>query len=258
MLILLSERPTSMQNSQLLTKLVEAGLGEKEARLYLAGMELGASSIQQLARQAGVKRPTAYEIIEGLKLKGLFSVVSQGKRQQFLAEDPEGVLAIMKTREQAILRALPELRLLYTTGGKKPRIRFFEGVEGLKAMYWDTLESKGIILVYGSIDDMWEAMPREFIRAYVKERTKKDIHIRGLVPNTSEAQEYVRRDKEEMRNLVLIPKDQFIFSNEINIYNDKVAIFSFPEKIGVIIESKKIAETQRSIFELAWLGAMRA
>ena len=60
-----------------------------------------------------------------------------------------------------------------------------------------------------------------------------------------------------MRHLILISKERLVFSNGINIYNNKVAIFSFPERIGVIIESEKIAETQRSIFELAWLGAIK-
>lgn len=247
-----------MYKEPLRTLLMEAGLGEKEARLYMAGIELGASTIQKLAEQAGLKRPTAYEVMHNLEKKGLFSVVMQNKKRVFQSENPEHVLAILKTREKSFIEALPELRMLYATGGNKPRIQFFEGAEGLKNMYWDTLESKGTILVYGSITDMWTAMPREFIKEYVAERVKSNIHIKGLVPSTPDAQEYIKKDKAEMRNLILIPKDRFTFSNEINIYNDKVAIFSFPEKIGVVIESKKIAETQRSIFELAWLGAMQA
>ena len=245
-----------MQNTQLLSLLLGAGLNEKEAHLYLAGLELGETSLQKLAKEANIKRPTAYDVMRGLEEKGLFSQSIRDKKRYFIAEDPETVLMLSKTREEALAKALPDLKLLLQTGSRKPRVKFYDGVEGLKAMYWDTLESKGTILVYGSIDDMWYAMPRDFIKDYVKERAKRKINIRGLVPNTADAQEYVKRDKEEMRHLILIPKDRFIFSNEINNYNNKVAIFSFPEKIGVIIESEKIAETQRSIFELAWLGAI--
>lgn len=246
-----------MYNPNILSLLKETGLAEKEAKLYGAGIELGEATIQQLARHAEIKRPTAYDIIASLEEKGLFSKSVRGKRRYFVAEDPENVLGLLKTREQAFLKALPELKILLRAGSKKPLVKFYEGVEGLKAMYWDTLESRGTILVYGSIDDMWEAMSREFVKEYVGERVKRKLNVRGLVPNTPDAQEYVKRDKEELRNLILIPKEQFVFSNEINIYNDKVAIFSFPERIGVIIESKKIAETQRSIFELAWLGAIK-
>lgn len=238
--------------------LESAGLTGKEASVYLAGIELGEATIQQLAEQADLKRPTVYDIVESLEKKGVFSMVTKKKKRYFLAENPENVLALLKTRQHAFLEALPELKLLYQTGGKKPRIRFYEGAEGLKVMYWDTLESKGAVLAYGAITEMWEAVSQEFIRDYVRERVKRGIFMRGIVPNTSDSQEYVKRDKQEMRHLLLVPANKFTFNNEINIYNDKVAIFSFPDKIGVIIESKKIAETQRAIFELAWLGALAA
>ena len=247
-----------MDKARILEILSDSGFHEKEAHLYLAGIELGEATIQQLAKYAGIKRPTAYDIMESLEKKGLFSLTARGKKKYFLAEDPENILRILKSREQAFLKAMPELKMLLGAGSKKPRVRFFEGVEGLKAVYWDTLESKKPLLVYGSIDDMWGAMPKEFIKEYVGERVKRNLYARCIVPGTPATQEYARKDKEELRQMILIPPDKFVFSNEINIYNDKVAIFSFPERIGVIIESKKIAETQRSIFELAWLGAINS
>src|SRR3989338_6957290 len=244
--------------SNLHSLLTSSGLSEKEAQVYLAGIELGEASIQRLAEQADLKRPTVYDIVASLEKKGVFSMVTKKKKRYFLAEDPENVLALLKARQHAFLEALPELKLLFQTGGKKPRVRFYEGVEGLKAMYWDTLESKGVVLAYGAITEMWEAVSQEFINDYVRERVKRKIFMRGIVPATHDSQEYARRDKQEMRHLLLVSAAKFVFQNEINIYNDKVAIFSFPEKIGVIIESQKIAETQRAIFELAWLGALQA
>jgi HTH-type transcriptional regulator, sugar sensing transcriptional regulator len=247
-----------MPNKDLLPLLIEAGLHEKEAQIYFAGIELGESSILQLAEQAGIKRPTAYEIMEELEKKGLFSVSPRGKKRLFLAENPEHVLAILKAREKSFIEALPELQMLYHTGGNKPKVRFYEGVEGLKAMYWDTLESKETILVYNNITEMWGAIPKDFKKTYVKERVRRKIFDRCICSATAETMEYSKKDKEELREMVFVPKDRFNFKNEINIYNDKVAIFSFPEKIGVIIESKKIAETQKMIFQLAWLGALQA
>lgn len=246
-----------MQNLPLLPHLLDAGLSEKEAQLYMAGIELGEATIQELADQAGLKRPTAYVIMEGLKTKGLFSIGLRGKKRYYLAQDPETVLAQIKTRERAFVRALPELQMLFNTGDKKPRVRFYDGIEGLKGMYWEALESKETILVYGSIDDMW-SLSKDFIKEYVKARVKKNIRIKGIVPATKDAQEYTKLGQKELRELVLVPADQFRFTNEINIYNNKVAIYSFKDRVGVIIESREIADTQRSIFNLAWLGAHHA
>ena len=53
-------------------ELRKLGLKEKEARMYLTGLELGATSIQNLAKKAEVTRPTAYEIVRVLREKELF------------------------------------------------------------------------------------------------------------------------------------------------------------------------------------------
>ena len=58
-------------------------------------------------------------------------------------------------------------------------------------------------------------------------------------------------------NCRFIPAEKFVFKTEINIYSNKVAIWSLKEEelVGVIIESAVIADTHRSIFELAWHAA---
>jgi HTH-type transcriptional regulator, sugar sensing transcriptional regulator len=243
-----------MLDNQLLDKLKDIGLNEKEAALYAAGLELWESSIQELAKEANIKRPTAYRIMEELQAKGLFSKASKGKRDYYEAEDPETIFGLYKIRQDAFARLLPDLRLLYNKGEKRPKVKFYNGIEGLKSMYWESLESKGTILVYGSIDDMW-VLSKDFVHDYVQERIKRKILIRGIVPATAQSREYMKLNPKEMRELCLVPKERFPFTNEINIYNNKVAIFSFREQVGVIIESADIAHTQKAIFELAWAGA---
>lgn len=222
--------------------------------MYTAGLELGESSIQDLAKEANIKRPTAYRIMEDLQTKGLFSKVAKGKKGYYEAQDPETIFGLYKIRQDAFARLLPDLRLLHNKGEKRPKVKFYNGIEGLKSMYWESLESKGSIVGYGSIDDMW-VLSADFITDYVKERIKRKIPIRGIVPATAQSREYIKLNPKEMRELCLVPKDRFPFTNEINIYNNKVAIFSFREKVGVIIESEDIAHTQKAIFELAWQGA---
>jgi len=53
--------------------------------------------------------------------------------------------------------------------------------------------------------------------------------------------------------MCLVSPEKFDFTNEINIYDDKVAIISFKnELIGMIIESTEIANSQRAIFNMCW------
>ena len=61
--------------------------------------------------------------------------------------------------------------------------------------------------------------------------------------------------KKNYREIRLVPPSEFSFANEINIYDDKVAIISFGKDktvLGMIIESAEIADTQRAIFMMAW------
>jgi sugar-specific transcriptional regulator TrmB len=195
--------------------------------------------------------------MEDLESKGLFSKAAKGKKNYYEAEDPEVIFGLYKIRQEAFARLLPDLRALHNKEGKQPKVRFYHGIEGLKAMYWESLKSKETIVGYGSIDEVLSSF-KEYIQEYMKERIKKKIHVRGIVPSTVKSQEYAKLNPAQLRELVLVPKDSFPMTNEINIYDDKVAIFSFREQVGVIIQSQDIANSQKAIFNLAWVGVHAA
>ncbi|MBT5517005.1 hypothetical protein HOK22_03775, partial [Candidatus Peregrinibacteria bacterium] len=60
------------------------------------------------------------------------------------------------------------------------------------------------------------------------------------------------REKTELREVLLIPKEKYPFKNEINIYDDKVSIISHEDQTGIIIRNKTMADTQRIIFDFAF------
>ncbi len=239
----------------LINLLQKAGLKDKEAKAYLACLELGAASVQAIAQKSGLKRTTTYDVVEGLLSKGFIIQSRNKKRKVYVAEDPKNILSLLKLQEEKFKQALPELRSIFNSLIEKPKIEYYEGVAGLETVYRDTLKSKGAILAYGSIDDMWSIMSKEFIKEYVAERIKRNIFERAIVPATKEAKEYARKNKKELREFRFVDPERVRFYNEINIYNDKVAIISFKDKVGLIIQSRQIADTQRAIFELAWQAA---
>ena len=64
--------------------------------------------------------------------------------------------------------------------------------------------------------------------------------------------ELAEHNKEEKREVAFVPADIYGFSPEINIYDNKVMIASWREKLGIIIESEEIADAMKKIYELAW------
>lgn len=236
----------------LLSVVKNIGLGEKEARVYLACLELGSSAVAEIARRSRVNRVTAYDVLEKLMKKGMANSFLKTGTRLYDATDPQVVAAEVKRRQHDFLKSLPDLRRL-RGDAIHPRIRYFEGLDGIKAIYEDTLSSKTEILNYSNSREIRDHWPN-YDEEYVAKRVKRKIYLRGISPADEHGTWVHARDKETHREIRLVPSKQFTFTNEINIYDDKVAIISYKDKplIGMIIESLEIANTQRDIFKMAW------
>ena len=55
-----------------------------------------------------------------------------------------------------------------------------------------------------------------------------------------------------MRESALVPPAKYNWIPEIQIYNDKINIASWKEKLGIIIESPEIAEALKAAFEMSF------
>ena len=150
---------------------------------------------------------------------------------------------------------IPQLKSIHTVAGR-PKVRFYEGKQGLIDVYEDTLTSTETIRAYATVDDMHRALPGYFPK-YYKRRASKGIHIRAIVPATPIGRERALHDKDEFRETAFVPSDKYYFSPEINIYDNKVMIASWREQLGIIIESAEIADAMKKMYELAWNEAKR-
>lgn len=242
-------------------QLIDLGFSNKEAGVYIALLELGPSTTTEISRRARINRTTGYDILESLASDGLVNTLGETKIQKFVAENPEKVITFLenkiKTAEEKLKQAkvfLPELLSVYNTKDK-PKVRFYEGVENIKEVFEDTLTAKNEIVGYAVGTDAFEAVGEEYLRNYFKRRVAKNIKVRVIAPDDPDTLKVTAHDKEELRESYTVPRDKFYFTTETNIYNNKILIMSWKEKFAVLIESKEIADAQKKVFELAWLGA---
>lgn len=91
-----------MKTNKLFTTLTNLGLTEKEAKVYLANLALGPTTILQITRGAELKRTTVYSIIESLKQKGLINIEARGFKKLFVAENPERLESILEEKNNKI------------------------------------------------------------------------------------------------------------------------------------------------------------
>jgi sugar-specific transcriptional regulator TrmB len=235
--------------------LLRAGLTRPEAKVFLAGLELGEASVSLLAKKAGVKRPTTYAILESLKEKGLInSYVNRGKLV-FFAEDPRLIERQLEEKKQAIHDILPELLSLTNRLAKKPRIHFYEGEVGTEEILRDILKYPNsefcswYSAAYSQFFDY-----SEFVHDYfIPKRLELHIPSRSIMPDTPASQPIIAPNAKELRQTKLIDPKYYSLNININLYgNSKLALVSYKEKISLIIESPEIFTALKGIFETMW------
>jgi len=240
----------------------QIGLNEREARIYLATLELGGETIKRIAEKAGLERTGTYYLIEGLIEKGLVSSSFRGKRKIYLASEPKKLLILEEQKLRNLKEALPDLEAIANLKPIKPRIRFYEGKDGLKELYEDSLkttkklpEKEREILAYASAESVFSLFP-EHQKEFINQRIKNKIKIRWIAPDTPFARSFKEEGKTALREIRLVPKGKYTLETEMDVYDGKIALYGLKEDLmGVIIEHPAIAKTQREIFELAWEAA---
>jgi sugar-specific transcriptional regulator TrmB len=234
--------------------LQKIGLSEKEAALYLAGLQTGPATMQELVNSAHLKRATVYELVDSLKEKGLIKTVLKGKHKIYTAEDPQNIFPLIKQKENALHNIMGQLLAIQSHAGKKPSVRIYQGIEGIKEIYEDLLSKRA-----DYIEVLSAKLPDEKIKEYwggeyVERRIKKGNHVKVIAPNIPFYQELKLKDKFTLRETKLIPVENFPFQNEVFAYNGKVAFITQEgdASLGLVIESSDVFATLSLILNNFW------
>jgi len=243
--------------------LQKLNLSPSEAKTYLAVLAAGEARVSEVGKLTGVTRMAGYTAAEELVKKGLLSYIDKQGKKRVMAEDPARLELMLREKEirvrdeaESLKSIMPELQTLFSSSDIKPNVRVYSGTEGIKTLAEDilnTLKRGESYVGYGAVIEEFSDL-EEYFHDFVPRRVKKEITFRGIVPGDVE-DHTLKENKAKRRELRYVPLAEFPFKNEINIYGNKISIESFKDKIGLIIESKQIADTQRMIFELAWRGA---
>jgi len=234
--------------------LLNAGLLPSEVKVYLAALEMGPSSVQNIAKKTTLSRTAVYEAVEMLEKRGLMSSVTVGKKNAFSAEDPERLLSYLEgearrveATKDDIARSLDAFRLL--SGGAKPIVRVYEGEEALKAYFSHVAEVKPTEFhEISNFDDVFGTLDPESVLAARKAYSWDSVKMGRLLYQGKARTN--RRAGAETREL---SKSWGDFHGDISIYGDFVTFVTFVGKlVVVIIESKTLAESMRVLFSVAW------
>ena len=236
----------------------------REVEIYLQSLKLGPSSIQEIAISLNMNRVTVHSAVEQLIKKGLLSETRKGKRRLILAEEPKALKQIVQTKLNKLKQMEGNLDYLMeilskvqTEDAARPTVKFYKGVDGLKKMLEETLESTGEVLLFSYVQLLADAVDPDYLEDYVKRRAEKGIETRLIFPKCPYGDRLNKKDKEYKITIRVLP-DKYKWSAGFFSWNNKVAFLSYTEgkRTVTVIESKDIAVFVRNIiFEIAWDSA---
>ena len=241
-----------------LDSLGQLGLDKRQVRIYRALHKLGPASIRDVAAEAGVNRGSTYETLKHLVTMGLASYLPKGRRRVFQAEDPERLLTLAESKQQALGQASEELRKDIIPALKQSRtefspgnVRFYEGDDGVELVLRDILEStaRNADKCYAVISTktLREHLYRPFPN-FTRTRVQQGIRVRVLAVGEG-------GDDAELAERKWLPAGEGTDASYIAIYPPKVAMITLADRnypVVVIIDSAAIASTQQLLFDTLW------
>lgn len=247
-----SEKPTFIKNMQ--ETLQKIGLEPKKAKIYLACLEIGQASIIEISRKTGIKRTTVYENIENMAQEGFVRVISQGKKRRFSAINPRELKDLIQKREEMLEQIMPQLLAMGSVSAVKPKIWTYQGKEGMFSAYEDSLNYPDSEVFGWASGEVVKLFSQQECDNYIQKRIKKKIMQTLIMPSDKFSGNFTKDDKYQLRKTKIVDFDEYPFKIEINIYANRVAIFSVKDKMAVILESEPIASAMRMIFRMCWKG----
>lgn len=235
----------------MLQELINYGLSDKEANVFLICLKTGQATANRIAELANLARSTTYDILDRLKSLGLISTCVIDNKTQFIANNPEVLLTSLNERKNTIEKVLPSLKEIYKKLEDKPAAEVFQGKIAIIKIFDEILDNAKELKVIGSQGNALEKIgyhPEKFRT----KRLENKIKIKQLLEISQESKK-IKNDKyTEVKFLKSLNESK----EGIFIFDDYVYHIIFQYEISAIkIISKDHAQTMEIMFDELWQKA---
>ncbi len=245
----------------LIEALINLGFNEKEAKIYLALLSLEKSTAYTAAVRSGLKKPTAYVVLNNLVAKGFVLKIPYKEKHIFMAKSPRECVSLAKEKLSTAEEMLPELLAIQKKSEEKASVSYYEKMDGIKEMYQKLLknmrdknkEDRHFIAFYAHQKDTPQVLQKYWLDLNEEYRNNK-IKRKYITTRHPSIQKYL--EKETVRKFGIemkaLPEEKYSSNISIEIYDNFVQIISHRYVQGVLIENSDIADVMKQIFNLAW------
>jgi HTH-type transcriptional regulator, sugar sensing transcriptional regulator len=240
-------------------------LSPSEITLYLKLLQTGPISVRELAKITGTNRTSAYVHIDALVEKGLVSELVKGSRKEVIAQDPEESLENLiekkvqtaKTMREEFPEVVKNLKksLPHINHTQEAEIRYFKGKNAVKKIYEEALNSNEL-RSYVRVEESTQIFP-DNITIYsdaLKRNPKLTIKEIVYYSPFSKHRGLEALAKNERYVYKLMPKDLKLDSEDILIYDDKVAIINYSGRIitSMVLQNRDYYNNSLELFDFIW------
>lgn len=232
--------------------LIELGLSEKEAQVYLAALKRGGATAQLLSLESGIKRATVYGCIESLIAKGLLHTEIKGVRKLFIPETPAKLAALLEQKKQVLANIMPQLTQQYLHAAPNINtIKIYHGLTGIKSIYdhiLDELQPNDEYLVI-SDHQKWLQLDSAYFDNFTKKRDKIGLILRLILKDTRLAKDYKKKVKEKIK---ILPGHIDLNVNMVILPSKVIILQTIEPLLAIVIENQSIAAMNKALFNIIW------
>lgn len=232
--------------------LLGLGLQEKEVFVYLACLKLGESNIATIAREAGIKRPTAYLILDSLYEQGYIAKREDEKRTFFRARTPSIFQKRLEEKQRSLQSILPDLFQMGRQRSGAPGISTHVGAEGLIEIMDITLATEGDVCGWFRPDMDDVLLDKIYVPTYKDRRIARGKTLRGIVPAKLNLPEEYLLSASEKREVYPLAEDLYPLKDDVFVLDNKVAVISYADSVGFVLESDCMTAALRMLFEASF------
>ncbi|MBY0537874.1 hypothetical protein K2P47_00560 [Patescibacteria group bacterium] len=247
-----------MSTNNISSALRRLDLSDFQQTIYLSLLTEGKAPARILAARTGMTRPSVYDQLKSLIALNLVVELDIDGKAEFAAADIKYLDALLEDKidrlnqSRAFLsEALPSLAdSLHTV---TPKLRFFEGSDGVKQLLKDIMwHDTTTLQVIWPEQKMNQVFDELFLKWFDERRLKRQLTIESVwVSNAKKVSDTLFTSGAHDARRVL-QKEKNIAMGTI-IYDSKVAfISSHAEAFGFIVESNEFAQSEREKFGALW------
>lgn len=237
--------------------LIQLGLSDKEAKIYLFLLTVDESNTAEISKKTRINRTTIYPVVDSLIEKGLVQEINRNEKNYVMALSPEKIETYVeeqkiKLSEQSKLvkDMVPKFKAIARGLGEKPIVEYYDGREGVLKSAINAFvgtNEKLMYLIYprDSVEKDFTTRELEIVR---NERIRRNIKVNTIY--THSKGEYA---SELYGDRMRIDHKKYTIKAEIGVLGNNVRIHIFGKNSGTIfIKSEDVAETIKTLFKLAF------